>query len=165
MSDTANKKPRLRKSLVQAKISAAQAAMQIDAQFSDLNRKERMLVIKAFQAQLIPPGRRGRKRSQGITAAHADWKKGSRGDSLYRNHSPHFDQMSLWRRKYEIRRLLDAIRNRERRVGDGDGPQSKGNHDWKMSVGRFLQIVFISYEGQGGCAREGQFGESRSTEK
>ncbi len=88
MSNTAIKKLRLKKSLVQAKVAAAEAALQIETQFSGLTRKDRMLVIKAFQAQLIPPVRRGRKQRAGITAAHADWQGGMRGLTLYRNALP-----------------------------------------------------------------------------
>ena len=129
MSD-ANKDTPQKERRTQARAAAVEAAQRIGVQCSDLDRDDRVHVAKAFRGQLIPPRCRGRKRSEQITAAHADWKGGLRGVRLYQKHIPGFDQLSEWRRRYESRRLLEAIRSRERRVAkpvdDGQQGDSEG---------------------------------------
>lgn len=95
--------------------AAAAAGRQIAKDFGGLGRRERFALAGTFRRQLIPPGSPGRKRSEQITAAHADWKLGLRGPSLYRRHIDGWDRHGRWRRDAEARRLMDAIRNRERR--------------------------------------------------
>jgi hypothetical protein len=65
---------------------------------------------------VISPGKRpGRRRNAGITAAHRDCKNGMHGLELYRKHIPGWERHNRYRREVEARRLMDAIRSRERR--------------------------------------------------
>jgi hypothetical protein len=73
-------------------------------------------VLAESRRRILPPGKRGRKRSEQITAAHADWSAGIRGVELYRKYIPGFEHMSRWRRGSESRTLLNAIHSRERRA-------------------------------------------------
>jgi hypothetical protein len=75
----------------------------------------RQRVLIAFRHAILPVKRPGRRRKEGITAAHRDWKNGMGRVELYRKHIPGWESHSQWRRKVEARRLMDAIRSRERR--------------------------------------------------
>lgn len=102
--------------LAKAKEIAMKAARQIQAGArQSIERREALRIVSAFRSTLIPHGRRGRKQKAVITAAHADYKSGMRGVALYRKHIPRFDRMSHWEREGKARRLMDAIRSRERR--------------------------------------------------
>jgi hypothetical protein len=72
-------------------------------------------VLSAFRHVISPGKQPGRRRNAGITAAHRDWKSGMYGLALYKKHIPGWETHSRWRRAAEARRLMDAIRSRERR--------------------------------------------------
>jgi hypothetical protein len=72
-------------------------------------------VLTAFRHTIYPVKRPGRRKKQQITEAHRDWKEGMRGTKLYQKHIPGWEKCSHWRRQGEARRLMDAIRSRERR--------------------------------------------------
>ena len=72
-------------------------------------------VLAAFRHTIYPVKRAGRRKKEQITVAHRDWKNGMRGLELYQKHIPGWEKCSHWRRKGEARRLMDAIRSRERR--------------------------------------------------
>jgi hypothetical protein len=95
--------------------AAVEAGQQIAKDSWALTRRERLGVANAFRRHVLLPGRPGRKRSNRITAAHADWKTGMRGVALYRKHIRGWEKHNFWRRKSEARTLMDAIRTRERR--------------------------------------------------
>ncbi len=99
----------------QAIAKVTEIGKSIALEFPDLQRRDRLRLLRGFRAQLIPPGKPGRKRRKEITAAHADWKGGLRGLPLYRKHIPGFDRMNWWKRKAKMGALRDAIRSRERR--------------------------------------------------
>lgn len=98
---------------------AERVGKDITEKFPCLAPRERRKIVAQFRHQLLPPGKPGRKRSEKITAACADWAAGMRGLALYRKHLPQFDQMGLWKRKVKTRALLDAIRTRKRREREG----------------------------------------------
>ena len=79
------------------------------------SRRDALAVQRAFLRGWSPPRKTGRRRSQLITAAHADWKDGLRGIALYDWHIPGFRKMGYWKKKAKITKLMDAIRKRERR--------------------------------------------------
>ena len=81
------------------------------------DRRERQKVLTAFRHVIIPVKRPGRKRKEGITAAHRDWKNGMRGVALYRKYIPGWESHGYWRRKGEESRLRNAISTRDRREG------------------------------------------------
>ena len=99
----------------QAASAAMQAGQRIARDFRTLGQGQRRRIASMFRRQLVLPRKPGRKRSDRITAAHADWKAGMRGIELYRKHIRGFETHSFWRRKSESRSLMDAIRARERR--------------------------------------------------
>lgn len=102
-----------------ARKAATEAGRQIVNEFGQLDRRERVGIIRVFRSQLIPPRKPGRRPSKEVTAAHEDWQAGMRGTELYRKHIPGFDRMNRYRRNAMIRALLDAIRSRERRKNRG----------------------------------------------
>lgn len=102
----------------EARAAVAEAGQRIRKDFGNLDVKQRRKLIREFRIQLIPLRRPGRKRRKEITAAYATWKAGLCGLALYRVHITNFDRMSLWRRRGEARKLMDAIRSRERRQRD-----------------------------------------------
>ena len=79
------------------------------------DRRQLHKLLSAFRRVLFPVKPPGRRRKEGITAAHRDWKNGMRGVELYRKHIPGWEKHSRWRRAGEQRALRDAIRSRERR--------------------------------------------------
>ena len=83
---------------------------------AELERRDKLRTIAAFKCTLIPPRRSGRNRDSRITEAYQDWKDGSRGTWLYNKHIPGFAKMNQYTREVKARRLMDAIRNRERRA-------------------------------------------------
>ena len=101
--------------LTQAAQAATDAGQLIAVNYQGLTFRERLHVASAFRRQLIPPGKRGRKRSGKITAAYLDWKDGLRGVALYRKHIHGWERHSEWRRKVEARGLINAIHARKRR--------------------------------------------------
>ena len=82
----------------------------------ELERRDKLKAVAVFKRTLIPSRRRGRQRSIRITQAHRDWKAGLHGPFLYTTHIPGFDKMNQYRREVKARRLMDAIRSRERRA-------------------------------------------------
>jgi hypothetical protein len=103
--------------VAKAKETAVEAAREIQASTGQpIERRDALRIVSAFRSTLVPHGRRGRKQKAVITAAHADYKGGMRGVALYRKHIPRFTSMSHWEREVEARRLMDAIRSRERRA-------------------------------------------------
>jgi hypothetical protein len=72
-------------------------------------------ILRAFRVELIPPARPGRRRKKAITEAHRDWKAGIKKIDLYRKYIPGWEKAGEWRRKGTARKLMDAIRSRERR--------------------------------------------------
>ena len=95
---------------------AKQAGQRIAPHCVAMTRSERLRIVLEFRRQLIPRGRPGRRRKKSITEAHLDWKAGLRPPFLYDKHIPGFRKMSQYRRDYEGRRLMDAIRTRQRRA-------------------------------------------------
>lgn len=98
---------------------AAQAAREIIRQFDVVGkatRKELYKVVRAFQTELLPRRKSGRKPRAEITAAFMDWKAGVRGVRLYERHIPNYARLSSWRREDKKRRLMAAIRSRRRRA-------------------------------------------------
>ena len=107
--------------VARAKEIAVDAARKIQtAVRQPIERRDALRIVSAFRSTLIPHGRRGRKQKAVITAAHADYKRGMRGIPLFRNHIPRFDRMGHWEREVKTRRLMDAIRTRERRARRAD---------------------------------------------
>jgi hypothetical protein len=104
-----------RELVARARADAIEAGQRIAHECGPLDRHERLRIVQVFRRQLIAPRRQGRKRSNRITAAHADWKSGMHGQSLYQKHIPGYTKMSEWRREVTSRRLREAIRSRERR--------------------------------------------------
>jgi hypothetical protein len=51
-----------------------------------------------------------------VTAALADWKAGIRGVALFQKHIPGWQKHNRYRRMAEEKRLMDAIRSRDRRA-------------------------------------------------
>jgi hypothetical protein len=100
----------------QGRAAAIEAGQRIAQEIGHLDRRELHAIVQAFQSQLLPARKPGRRRNKEITAAHADWKSGLRGVALCQKHIPRFDQMGRWRRRAMIRALMDAIRSRERRA-------------------------------------------------
>jgi hypothetical protein len=91
-------------------------AARILSQFGALlGRKERVKVTSAFRRRLLPPRRRGRRRTKRITEALEDWMAGVRGVAFYRVHIPGWEKHNIYRRRAEEKALRDAIRSRERR--------------------------------------------------
>jgi hypothetical protein len=107
------------KQFAQATDAAVAAGQQIAKDFQSLGHGQRLRVASIFRRQLLPPGKPGRKRSNRITAAHADWKTGMSGVALYGKHIHGWKRHNYWRRKAESRALMDAIRTRERREHRG----------------------------------------------
>jgi hypothetical protein len=99
----------------QAESAAVDAGRSIAVSLLEIKGRDRLKIVRVFRSQIIPPGRPGRRRKERITAAHRDWKNGIRGVALYRKHIEGWDKHGQWRRKGEERRLMDAIRSRERR--------------------------------------------------
>jgi hypothetical protein len=79
------------------------------------DRRVRLKVLTAFRHVIYPVKRPGRRRKENITAAHRDWKDGVRGRELYVKHIPDYAKHNHYKREVEARRLMDAIRTRERR--------------------------------------------------
>ena len=79
------------------------------------HRHELLKLHTAFRHALFPAKPPGRRRKEGVTAAHMDWKNGMRGIELYRKHIPGWEKHSRWRRAGEQRALRDVIHSRERR--------------------------------------------------
>ncbi len=103
--------------VAKAKEIAVEAARKIQTGATQtIERRDALRIVSAFRITLILHRRRGRKRKAVVTAAHADYKSGMRGVALYRKHIPRFASMSHWEREVRTRRLMDAIRNRERRA-------------------------------------------------
>jgi hypothetical protein len=103
--------------VAKAKGIALEAARQIQAAVRQpIERRDALRIVSAFRSTLIPRRRPGRKQRAVITAALADYKSGIRGVALYREHIPRFASMSHWEREVKARRLMDAIRSRERRA-------------------------------------------------
>jgi hypothetical protein len=101
---------------VDDRTSAVDAARKIQtAARRPIECRAALRIVSAFRSTLIPAGRRARKEKAVIRAAHADYKSGMRGVALYRKHLPRFDRMGYWEREVKTRRLMDAIRSRERR--------------------------------------------------
>ena len=98
-------------------IATEAAARALGALGPSPDRRLRQKVPVAFRHGVFPVKRPGRRRKEGITAALKDWKEGMRGVELYRKHIPEWERHNRYRRSYEARRLLDAIRSRERREG------------------------------------------------
>jgi hypothetical protein len=94
---------------------ARASAVEILGKWGGLSISERRRIVRTFRSALIPRRRAGRKQSETITAAYEAWKGGMRGVALFRNHIPHWDRLSRWRRKAERRSLMDAIYSRNRR--------------------------------------------------
>jgi hypothetical protein len=123
-----------------AEVIATEAGQQIARAYGHLDRRGRMRLVSTFRRQLIPPRKPGRKRRQEITAAHADWKSGMRGEELYRKHIAGYDRMSRWRRKSESRDLRDAIRSRERRAPKREDSDSGSSSRDGLSVGGHFDV-------------------------
>jgi hypothetical protein len=98
-----------------AKSITIETAQAISSDFGTLDRTQRLKLVKAFRAILIPRKARARKRRKEITAAYSDWKLGMRGLPLYRKHISGYDKLANWRRREKTRALMDAIRSRVRR--------------------------------------------------
>lgn len=98
-----------------AEVAAKGAGRKIAGNFPDLPRRDQLRLIRAFRGQIIHRKRPGRKKKAQITAAHLDWKASMCGVELHRKHIPGWDNFGQWRRKGEVRRLMDAIRSRHRR--------------------------------------------------
>jgi hypothetical protein len=92
--------------------TARQLELQVGAALSFKARTE---AVRAFQRALVPARKRGRRRIHRITTAHEDRKRGVRGLALYTAHIPGYLTFNSWRRSCEARRLMEAIRSRERR--------------------------------------------------
>jgi hypothetical protein len=101
----------LRGAAKQAKASAAE----ILARWDGLSVSDRRMIVTAFRAVMIPRRRAGRKPSEALTAAYADWRSNIRGVTLFRKHISNWERLSRWRRKAEQRSLMDAIYSRNRR--------------------------------------------------
>ena len=95
--------------------AATDVGQRIAREFDRLDQRQRHALVRMFRRQLLPPGKPGRRRSQEITAAYANWKAGVRGLPLYRKHIRGFDRMGYWKRKGKTRALLEALRSRDRR--------------------------------------------------
>jgi hypothetical protein len=72
-------------------------------------------VVRAFQQQVLPRSRPGRRRSKQITRAYEDWQNGVRAVALGAKHIPRFGKLGYWERKVKMRNLFEAIRARRRR--------------------------------------------------
>jgi hypothetical protein len=96
-------------------IARAEEGVSEAAQDGSLTERQRRLIVSAVRRKLLPPGPRGRRNSERITAAYADWKAGMRGIELYARHIPGFREMSYWKKKDKIRTLNDALSKREKR--------------------------------------------------
>ena len=101
--------------LSQAVAKATEAGAQIAQSFADLSRRQRSTVVRAFQKQVLPRGRPGRRRSRQIISAYEDWRNGARGVALCAKHIPRLGKLGYWERKVKMRNLLEAIRARYRR--------------------------------------------------
>jgi hypothetical protein len=87
----------------QGKAAAIEAGQRIAQEIGHLDRRELHAIVQAFQSQLLPARKPGRRRNKEITAAHTDWKSGLRGVALYQKHIHRFDQLSRWKRQAKIR--------------------------------------------------------------
>lgn len=87
-------------------------------------------VVNAFRRVLVPPRKRGRKRTAQVTAAYEDHKRGKSWLSIYLKHIPGYATMSQWKKEFKTRRLRGAVRSRVRRdvrrmlQADGTGTQA-----------------------------------------
>ena len=88
----------------------------VSALGAELERRDKLRTIAVFKRTLIPAGRPGRRRKKSITEAHLDWKAGLRPPFLCEKHISGFGKMNQYQRDYEARRLMEAIRTRERRA-------------------------------------------------
>ncbi len=100
-----------------AKAQVIEFARNLGIEFNNLDRPARLRLVNALRRELLPPKPRGRKPDPRITAAYEDWMNGMRGVALCRKHIPGYDQMGEGRRRVESRRLMEAIRSRERQNG------------------------------------------------
>jgi hypothetical protein len=118
-----NRQARVRKpdrpepeAFVAAKRMAIQMAQRICDEFGELlSRADLIRLASVFRSAAVPRRKPGRRPNAQVTAALADWKRGARGEVLFRVHIPGWARMSRWRRQCEKRTLLDAIRSRARR--------------------------------------------------
>jgi hypothetical protein len=100
-----------------AKEKAAQVAQEIRQTFGErLTREECIRVASAFRSAVVPKRKPGRRRKAHVTAALADWKAGIRGVALFQKHIPGWQKHNRYRRMAEEKRLMDAIRSRDRRA-------------------------------------------------
>ena len=93
----------------------SQAAGQILETFPTLSRAQRAANVNVFRRRMLPPAKRGRPPNKIITKAAELWRRGLRGAALLEACIPGFQTMGAWRRKFESRRLLEALRVRRRR--------------------------------------------------
>jgi hypothetical protein len=82
----------------QANAAATAAGAEIARDFAKASRRQRLRLANTFLRQLLPPRKGGRRNTERITAAHADWKAGVRGLELYERHIPGFRKMSYWKK-------------------------------------------------------------------
>ena len=71
-------------------------------------------LARSIRRQLVPRRKPGPKGSR-LDGAYQDYQAGMRGLPLYRKHIRGHDHMSLWRRAFKERRLLNALQKRTSR--------------------------------------------------
>jgi hypothetical protein len=99
-----------------AKEIVIQTAQRIRSEFEDqLSRADLIKLVSVFRSAVVPKRKPGRRPKAQVTAALADWKRGVRGEALFRAHIRGWERMSRWRRQCEERALMEAIRSRARR--------------------------------------------------
>jgi hypothetical protein len=101
----------------------SQAAAQIEQNFPTLSRAQRATLVNDFKRRLLPPRKRGRPPNKSITKALDLWRRGVRVPELFEACIPGFQTMGAWRRKFESRRLLEALRVRRHRELEEASPK------------------------------------------
>lgn len=81
-----------------------------------LSRDDRLDTVSAVRHAIVPRRRPGKKKDQRIDEAYADFTAGMRGLKLYRKHIRGFARLSRWRRKVEVKRLMDNLYQRQSRA-------------------------------------------------
>ena len=81
-----------------------------------LSKKEMEKIVNAFRRVLCPPRKAGRPQSARVTNAWQDWKNGVKHSTLYFRHIPEYESLSDAERALEARKLMSAVRKRQRRA-------------------------------------------------
>lgn len=103
------------------KVLIAQARNVADQE--KLSLPARRQAAHAFNHAILPPGeKKSKKQSNWADAAYADYRRGKRGNDLFR-HIPGYVNFSQWRREREQRRLMKRLNKRAERERKKSAPR------------------------------------------